>query len=184
MKAQRKGGRGQNRRTPTSIVIVVLLGLAGGVRADTVWLSGHHEIGDGDVYGEIYIYNDVTVDILGGDIYMLEAFNVTATDWYAGEMTELFGHNDSIVNIYGGQLSRLQAAENSVINLYAYDVIHTTTGGYWDAGQLTGKYLNDNSNFVFDLHYTAYPHVSIVPEPGTLFLFGLGGLMLRKRHQS
>ena len=146
------------------IIAIILLGAAS-VQADTVWTSGHHEIIDGDVYGEIYIYNDVTLDILGGDVYKLETFDITVTNRDAGEITELFTHDESIVNIHGGQLSRLQATNNSVINLYAYDVIHTTTGGYWDAGQLTGKYLNDNSNFVFDLHYTAYPHITIIPEP-------------------
>ena len=148
--------------------------------ADTVWTSGHHEIVDGELYGEIYIYNDVTVDIFGGDIYKLETYDVTVTDWYGGAITELCTWEDSLISIYGGQLSRLQAGENTVIQLYAYDVIHTTTGGYWDAGQLMGKYYEDNSDFLFDLHHTAYPHITVVPEPATIILLALGSLICRK----
>lgn len=165
------------------VILIALIGLleAYPIQADTVWLSGHHNIVDGDIYGEIYIYNDVTVDILGGEIYKLETYDVTVTDWCGGAITEVFTHEDSLVNIYGGQLSRLQAAENSVIQLYAYDVIHTTTGGYWDAGQLMGKYYNDNSDFLFDLHHTAYPHITVVPEPTTFLLVISGVLFVRKR---
>jgi hypothetical protein len=160
------------------IVALVVLGVSP-VQA-TTWTEGHYEIVDTNVYGEIYIYNDVTVDMFGGEVGKLETFDVTVTDWYAGGMTELFTNDDSIVNIYGGQLSRLQADENSVIKLYAYDVTHTTAGGYWDAGQLMGKYYNDNSNFAFDLHHTAYPHITIVPEPATILLLGLGGLLMAR----
>ena len=89
-----------------SILAAVILFEVCPVRA-TTWTSGHHEIFDGDVYGELDIYNDVTLDIFGGDIGSLWAFDNTFTNWYDGEMIYLRARDDSIVNIYGGILDIL-----------------------------------------------------------------------------
>jgi hypothetical protein len=122
------------------------------VQADTVWESGHHEINDGDLYGEIWMHNDCTLDILGGDIYRLAAYDTTITDWYDGIMDTLWANEACIVNIYGGNLEDdLAATDNSIINLYAYDVEITQSGGWWDDGQVTGKYYSNDEPFNFDL---------------------------------
>jgi hypothetical protein len=165
------------RKTITIGAVVLLLAVCP-LKADTVWTTGHHDILPGDTYGEIWMYNDASVDIWGGDVSRLAAYDATLANWYGGQMIELWTMGDSRVNIHGGQLSQLQAGENSVVTLYAYDVIHTTSGGYWDAGQLMGKYLSDHSEFLFDLHYTAYPHINVVPEPATLLLLSTGLLLL------
>lgn len=136
------------------------------VQADTIWESGHHEINDGDVYGEIWMYNDCTLDIWGGDIYRLAAHDATVTNWYDGTMITLWVNNNSIVNIYGGSLGKLAAIDNGLIYLYAYDVMHTTTGGYYGFGQVMGKFYSDDSAFYFDLMTPeTYQHIHIVPEP-------------------
>ena len=161
--------------------LVVLLG-GYAVQADTVWTSGHHDIVDGELYGEIYIYNDVTVDIFGGQIYRLETYDVTLTNWYDGEMIALWILGDSTVNIYGGSLERFDPRENAVLNLYAYDVIHHATGGYWGRGWLEGKYISDDSSFSFDLYdLDSLSHINVVPEPSILSLLCLGALFLRKK---
>lgn len=160
--------------------LVVLLG-GYAVQADTVWTSGHHDIVDGELYGEIYIYNDVTVDIWGGDIYKLETYDVTVTDWYDGEMDLLYVHDDTFINIYGGSLGALGATENAWVELYAYDVIHHPTGGHFDRGWVEGKYLLNDLYFTFDLnHLDTFSHVNVVPEPLSFFLLALGGLLMRK----
>jgi hypothetical protein len=130
------------------------------VQADTVWESGHHEINDGDLYGEIWMHNDCTLDILGGDI---EA---------------------CIVNIYGGNLEDdLAATDNSIINLYAYDVEITQSGGWWDDGQVTGKYYSNDEPFNFDLWgQNTYQHINIVPEPMTLLFLASGFMGIRRRN--
>jgi len=161
---------------------LLILLVVSSLRADTVWISGHHEITDGELYGEIYIYNDVTVDIFGGDIYKLETYDVTVTDWYGGAITELCTWEDSLISMYGGQLNRLQAAENSVIQLYAYDVIHHPTGGHYDRGWFEGSYFLNDLYFTFDLiSLDTFSHINVVPEPTTVFLLALGALFIRKR---
>jgi len=163
------------------IVLTILIG-ACPVQADTVWLTGHHEIFDGDLYGEIYIYNDVTLDILGGDIYKLETYDLTLTDWYAGEMDRLYNYDDSTVNIFGGTLYTLEATENSLVYLYAYDVTYDPTGGGYGNGWIEGIYYNDDSTFGFSLFsQDTYSHINVIPEPTTLLLLGVGFLLVRKR---
>ncbi|MHC4705727.1 MAG: hypothetical protein ACYS8I_01400 [Planctomycetota bacterium] len=166
----------------TKMVIVAALMLlleAHPTQGDTIWTSGHHEVIGGDIYGEIWMYNDATLDILGGDIFRLAAYDVTLTDWLAGQMDTMWAHDDSIINIHGGTLGDLWAAENSVINLYAYDVTHTTTGGRWDDGQVTGTYYSDHSSFTFDLYQDAYSHINVVPEPATILLLAFASLLSR-----
>jgi len=152
------------------------------VKADTVWTSGHHEIYDGDVYGEIWMYNDCTLDIFGGDIGRLATFDMTLTNWHGGSMIELWMNDNSIANIYGGLLNRFDPGENAALNLFAYDVQYHPTGGYWNGGWIEGKYCSDDTYFDFDIPgQYAISHINIVPEPTTLMLFGLGGLFLRKK---
>jgi len=163
-----------------TILAVLVLFVVCPVKA-TTWTSGHHEIVDGDVYGEVSIYNDVTLDIFGGDIFRLAAYDNTYTNWYGGDMHTLWARDNSIVNIFGGDLLVLAAAENSLVNLCAYDVVIETTGGHYDQGYVTGKFYSNDDFFYFDTAKDAYLHINIIPEPATIFLMCLGGVFLRKK---
>jgi len=151
------------------------------VRA-VVWTEGYHQINPGDGYGEIGIYNDVTLNIFGGEIHQLAAFDTTYTNWYDGEIVDLWARDDSIVNIFGGDLDFLWAAENSNVYLCAYNVVIKSTGGWYDQGYVTGTFYSNDIPFYFDLSQDSYLHISTIPEPATLFLFSLGGLFLRKKN--
>lgn len=169
------------RKEIVTILVAVMLFVVCPVKADTVWTSGHYEIFNGDVYGEVEIYNDVTLDIFGGDIYRLAAYDTTFTNWYDGEMYMLWTYDDSIINIYGGELHTLWSMGNSLVNICAYDVTITDTGGYWDLGQVIGTYFSNDTDFVFNLwSQDTSSHINIVPEPTTLLLLSLGGLFLRR----
>jgi len=167
MRTYKNRGKEVKRYLYTFLLIPLLVCLfLRNVQADTVWESGHHEINDGDVYGEIWMYNDCTLDILGGEVSRLAAYDVTVTDWFGGQMLILWARDDSIVNIYGGTLGDLWAAENSLINLYAYDVIYHPTGGYYNLGWIEGRYLDNDLYFEFDLAGPdTFSHMNVVPQP-------------------
>ena len=163
------------------ILFVVLSFCSVPLRADIVWTEGHHEINDSFSYpGEIYLLNDCTLDITGGNAGRLAVVDTTITNWYGGRIVELWTRDYSVINIYGGQLESIGTpglavfSDQSIVNLYAYDVAY-------HSGQLTGKYYMDNSQFVFVMGDKSYLHINIVPEPTTFLLFALGGVFLRKK---
>jgi len=164
----------------TILAAVILAGVCP-IKADTVWETGYHEIYDGDVYHEIWMYNDATADMFGGDVYKLEMFDTSAFDMLGGVMDIIIMRNNSVSYIRGGNLGALASIENSSVYLYAYDVIHHPTGGHYDGGWVEGKYYLDGASFDFDLgaQYT-YQHINIVPEPSTLAFLALGFLAIRK----
>lgn len=152
------------------------------LQADTIWTEGYHEINDGDVYTEIWMYNDATADMFGGDVFKLELFDITMVSIFDGELTDLRLHDNSIGDLYGGDLNRLGISENGLLNLYAYDVTYHETGGYYDRGWIEGKYINNDLYFSFDfVEPDTFLHINLIPEPSTLLLFGLGVLLLKKR---
>ncbi len=161
----------------TVLAILILCGVCH-VQAE-IWTEGYHQINPGEVYGEVGIYNDVRLDIFGGEMYYLFSFDTTLTNWYSGQMSYLRANNDSVVNIFGGNLlDFLYAGESSQINLYAYDVTYNDVTHF-----IEGNYYKDNSHFSFELLHgqDTYSHIVVVPEPSTMFLLSLGYLLLRNR---
>lgn len=149
----------------------------------TWWDSGHHVINDGDIYDELFLQNDASVDVFGGSILQLQTLNISTAKIFGGEMGWLFAFDDSVVNIYVGTLDWLGAFYDSAVYLYAYDVTYHLTGGIENRPWAEGTYYNDNTPFSFTLYDEySYSHVNVVPEPATFLLFGLGMLLLRKRN--
>jgi hypothetical protein len=139
---------------------------------------------DGHI-AELRTYENSKANILGGEVTSIIAVGSCVIDFYDGTITHGVSiRENSVANIYGGHFLSFfgagSAGSNSIVNLYAYDVLHTTTGGIYGFGQVTGKYLLDNSPFVLELaNDKTFSHINIVPEPITMLLFVVGGLVLR-----
>jgi hypothetical protein len=185
MNSLKKNGREgiKNAKIFLPAVLFICLSLQQ-IQADTVWVSGHHEINDGDVYGEIWMENDATADMWGGDVFQLGALDSSKFNMFGGTMDILIGRYDSIVNIHAGDLSSAGLAENAVMNLYAYDVVYHVTGGGddWSTGWLEGKYYSGDEYFVFDFSTHDASQLNIIPEPMTLLFLALGFIGIRKRN--
>lgn len=133
---------------------------------------------------EMWMSNNATANIFGGEIFKLETLDFSVANIFDGGLNDLTARNNSSVNIYGGDFLRLGAYEDSFIYLYAYDVVYHETGGgsHGDDPWLEGRYYSDNNPFSFDLWgEEVYSHITIVPEPATILLFGLGASLLRRR---
>jgi hypothetical protein len=176
-----------------TILAVGMLFVVCPVQADTVWTSGHHEIFDGDFYGEIWMHNDATADMFGGDVIQLGALDSSSFSMYGGTMDRLMVRGNSVVNIHSGELNQLAIYEsgyykyyddgtyeyiydNGLVNLYAYDVVYHPTDEY--NGYIEGKYINNDQHFTFNTGLSDTSHINIIPEPATVLLLSLGGLMV------
>ncbi len=135
---------------------------------------------DGLIYG--YDYSHITVD--GGQAPGIE-FDMSSyaiADIYAGNVTieSLDLHQYSTLNIYGGDVlfnNGFWLDDDAEINVFYSSVIYNKPGGI-----IIGYHLLDNSEFMLDqFTYSEIDQINFVPEPTTIFLFGLGGLFLRKR---
>ena len=163
-------------------LIVVALSCSFSVQADEIWDSGHHEIFDDDVYNEIWMSNDATATMFGGDVFKVETFHTSSFDMRGGEMDILYVQNDSIIYIYNGSLLDIGIIENGVVNLHAYDVVHHSTGGGHFNGWIEGKYFSNDSYFSYNLiHADSFSHINIVPEPCILSLMAIGGFIVKRK---
>ncbi len=159
------------------------------------------EINDGDYWNDVNIYGDDTIVDMFDFAWVLNVttHNESTFNVYGGMIDGLLTCSDSSfiniddgdlgtitveefgnVDIHSGVINALSATGGS-INLYAYDITYDPTGGYFGEGELTGRYYKNDNFFAYDLHEGVYPYITIIPEPATFLLVGLGGLLLRKR---
>jgi len=186
------------------LMLLIILAVACQVQAyPDKDFSSSGQINDGEYWNNVNIYGDDTVVDMYYDAWVLSVttYNKSEFNIYGGSIDgPLTGSDNSAVNISGGWFDFVIVEDFSIlniisghgglgdlsatggsINLYAYDVLYDPTGGYYGEGLLTGKYLSNDHYFDYDLHEGTYSHITVVPEPISLLLIGLGGLFLRKR---
>jgi hypothetical protein len=158
----------------------------------TSYLTGHNDSTIDIAGGNIYVAASVdyaNMKISGGSTELLEAVDDSHMNIWGGSVASQFIIQDRAnVNIYGGDFSFIRARNAPTINIYGYDFEYNNFAGNYGDGQLTGKWSNGNS-FAIDLYFETatgertYPHLSFVltPEPATVLLLGVGGVLLRIR---
>jgi len=177
---------------------------------DYVWAlyNATIEMRGGGVY-QLEMDNTSTLNFLGGNINVIISANSSIVNMWGGEAACLSACEESIVNIYGGTITGTVPSDywglgtwgDSHVNIYGGSV---PVAKIWDNSLVTiygtnfnypaGLYPADSiQNVVGTLAsgepinmaiYGGYDSgimLVIAPEPATLLLLGLGGLMLRKR---
>jgi len=190
----------------TSLAVVMILGVCT-VRAGNVDFYSDAIIRPGEDYDTVSVYDTppvpTVVHMFGGSIVGLmthdsSTFNMHAGIWGADGGWGYIS-NSSTVNIFGGSinLDSISVVDSGTLNIYGGDFLcgnspyfsQSSTVNIYGYGfnygfnQLTG-FLSDGSSFMFsELPFGEYSHMNliVIPEPATILLFGLGGLLLRKQ---
>ena len=184
MKPKKTGERGNKIRKTVLPVLFILAVATSPLRATTWWDSGYHVINDGDVYGEVFLENDASLDMFGGSLLKLETLNLSSANIFGGQMDMLWTNDNTIVNIQGGSFDWIAASDSSLIYLYAYDVTYYPTGGLYDNSWLEGRYYSDDNLFSFTFYHGEqdFLHIMVVPEPSTFLLLIFGVALLKRRN--
>ena len=120
-----------------------------------------------------------------GGIYSLFLDDFSSMNYYNGEMGSFNIYDNATTTFSGGNINYISSHQDSdlvkhitfIVDLDSIDL----TGNL-----LTGDWLSGGGSFSITLqdqtgYDSVYSNINFVPEPATLLLFGLGGLILRLR---
>lgn len=160
----------------------------GGIGTVNLWQTSSMKLINGEV-GTVWMHNTSALNVLGGEIdYLYDSTSapggtINVSDGYI----HTFNVTGSSASVFsGGQLDNVTFINIgnglSVTFLCNLDTLNLT----YNNGNLinaTGEWL-DGSAFDTDFSIGAYDeYVHFVPEPATMALMALGGLLLRKRQK-
>jgi len=97
------------------------------IQAEITWDSGHHIFSEGSE-DYVYMYNEASAEIIGGEIWELYMYNSTTADISGGYVSILLGQDTSSVDVYAGSdLYLLRPNDSSTANVEGgeIDVIFT-----------------------------------------------------------
>ena len=179
------------------ILMVILMFFSASQVEALVWDSGHHEFSEG-FEGEVWMLNDATADITGGEIGQLlcwdtssvfvyepseidliKPFESATVNIYDGTITTVLAEDSSNTSIYSASLAEIGARGLSIVNLYTASYEIDPSGGTFGNGLLTGTWLYGGSFSIDLVAEETINHLNFVPEPYTMGLFVIGSLMLR-----
>jgi len=99
-----------------------------------------------------------------------------------GTMKAIAG-DGGVINLYGGTVtdSIHGMGGGGWVNVFGYDLEKRSTGGKYGYGYVSG-FWNDETAFKIDLYgQGTYNHINLIPEPGSLILFALGALLIKRK---
>ena len=147
--------------------------------------SGHEYVFTGDEYNKIETFNDAVLDIQGGSIWKVNAYDTSTVHISGGHVSTLgtpdFPSGSSpIINITGGTIDVIGPSAG-VVNIYGFDfeIVNLAENSY----TLKGKWETGTSFQIYmfrTLPSDPYVVLHIVPEPCTLGLLGFGMLIVRR----
>ena len=86
-----------------------------------------------------------------------------------------------VVNLYGGTITDTVHDVGGWVNVFGHDLEKSSTGGKYGYGYVSG-FWNDKTAFTIDLYgQGTYSHINLIPEPGSLVLFALGTLLIKRK---
>ena len=150
--------------------------LVTGAGADTIEANGE---------SYIEVWDTAPLEQNVGGIYDLNLDDFSTMNYYDGE-TSLFDiRGDATANFSGGGIDYIRSFQDSDLTKHItfiadLDSIDLT------GNLLTGNWLSGGGSFSITLqdqtgYDSVYSNINFVPEPATIALFGLGGLLLRKK---
>ncbi|HLB74829.1 MAG TPA: PEP-CTERM sorting domain-containing protein [Sedimentisphaerales bacterium] len=181
--------------------ILVLLALTPALCSATIidfYTDG--TIGDGDVYAAVNVWATSVVEMSGGTAYAVNLNNSSVFTMYDGDIRFVDLGDDTTINVYGGEVGYggLNVSGSASANLYggtySYHIVAAESGAVHIYGydfELAGSYLSgfwaDGTRFddIYLRGPGTYERVTfhIIPEPATLWLLALGGLLFRNRRK-
>lgn len=179
--------------------------ILGGTVDDLVG-GGDVTVSGGDI-GELGI--DGTVDVTGGVIGSVDIGGAGSGCISGGEIRYASSQGvNSMLRIEGGDIGSAicidsgevhifdNAFDNGVAQLwgklfvyaeqFVLDGVPVANGRWFQEGSsshILEYYLSDGSGVVANIDLQAYGELVLVPEPGTVFVLGLGGLVLIRRRR-
>jgi hypothetical protein len=147
-----------------------------------------HGFVGGNEYSSITAWGNSTVNIFGGHTKYLNAYSANTINISGGVIENFDVTQNSIVEMTGALIERMKVSGDCIIKLHGYDF--ELGNGLWldgnrlmGTGMLGGKWL-DGVSWNTEIVWNYEPaNILLVPEPTTLLLLGMGGLLIRKRKQ-
>lgn len=143
-------------------------------------------VAGGLVFGDLNAKYSSKVNISGGAVSgTLTCSDSSSVEIIGGYTDNIWARDGSTLDVKGGAINGyLHASMDSIVNIYGLDLYARDSGGAWGAGLVMGRW-SDGTEFTIPLLGDTYSHITLVPEPCTASVLGVGILwLIRKRRKT